>query len=158
MPTGAPFSRYTATVVPDWLDRQGRLGVGGYARIFEDATRAFFRHLDISQAYRERTNHAFFALEQHITIAQPLAVGDAIGCDTRLLALSAERLVCFHVLRHDGAAAATCETLFLHVDAARGRGAPMPDDLTRRLLAVQQVHARLPLPPEAGHGILSATD
>ena len=41
------------------------MNLGYYLLAFEDAARHLFTQLDVSEAYRKRTNHALFANDDH---------------------------------------------------------------------------------------------
>jgi acyl-CoA thioester hydrolase len=151
----APFREHTDVVRPEWVDYNGHMNIAYYALNFENATRCFFRRLDISQAYRERTNHAFFALESHTIFERDVVEGDPLAFTTQLLGVTARRLVCFHAMLHAerGFRAAVNEVVLAHVDLAMRRSVPMPEDVAARIGRVHELHARLPAPPEAGRGI-----
>ena len=155
MPIEAPFAGYTDIVRPEWTDRHGHLGIGACAYLFEEATRAFFRHLDISQAYRERTNCAFFALEEHFTFKREVASGDRLAFTSQILDWSPKRLVCLHVMAHAERdyAAAVHEVLYAHIDLTQRRSVPRPDALRNRLRPIFDIHAGLARPAEAGGAI-----
>jgi carnitine 3-dehydrogenase len=73
----------------------------------------------------------------------------------QLLDLDDKRLHIFHAMYHakSGDLLATGEQLLVHVNMQAGRAAPMPADLLQRLQAIQQAHAALPRPKQAGQAI-----
>src|SRR5687768_14463527 len=56
MDVGAAFCRYHAAVTPEGADYNGHMNVATFPVHFEEATRILFEELDISRAYKERTN------------------------------------------------------------------------------------------------------
>ncbi|HTO83394.1 MAG TPA: thioesterase family protein [Methylomirabilota bacterium] len=158
MPIEAPFAGYIDVVRPEWIDRHGHLGIGACAYVFEEAARAFFRHLDISQAYRERSNHAFFAVEGHFTFRRDLRAGDRVAFTSQILDWSPKRLLCLHAMADAGSdeTAAINEVLYAHVDLAQRRSVPLPATMLSRLRPIFERHAQLPRPAGAGAAIALA--
>jgi acyl-CoA thioester hydrolase len=93
-----------------------------------------------------------FAMETHVTYQAELYEGELLRVETQLLGVDAKRVHHFHrMLRaRDGALAATCEWMSLHVSLTERRSCPIPDDLATRLAAMLEAHASLPDPPEKG--------
>ena len=79
------FQQHEETVRADWIDYSGHMNFGYFLLSFENASSAFFRHLDLSQAHRERTNHALFAAETHLTFKREVKLGDRLRFTTQLL-------------------------------------------------------------------------
>jgi acyl-CoA thioester hydrolase len=155
MSMDAPFSDHTEAVRPEWIDYSGHMNIAYYGYVFEEAARAFFRHMDISREYRERTNHAFFALESHVIYQQEVLPQDVLQFTSQIIGLAPKRIHCFHAMfrGRGGPRAAINEVMYLHMDLAQRRSVPMPADAEARVRAVYDAHARLPAPPEAGRGI-----
>ena len=151
----ALFSGYRGTVTDDLADYNGHMNVGHFPLQFEEGTRFLFEHLDISQAYRERTNHAIFAIEQHLTYRRELRLGEEFSIFSQVLSV---RPRLFHVMNFmvrgsDHEVASTNEMLFVHVDLAARRAVPMPAEVEARLKRLWDAHRILPWPEEAGRGI-----
>lgn len=155
MSISAPFLGYTETVRPEWADRHGHLCIGRYAYLFEEAARALFRSLDISQAYRERTNHAYFSLEEHVTFEREVIVGDRLAFSSQFIAWTPKRAVCLHVMQDmtRGRRAAYSEAIYAHIDLARHRSVPLSADRQALLQPVIDAHLRLPRPSFCGRSI-----
>jgi acyl-CoA thioester hydrolase len=111
--------------------------------------------MDISREYRERSNHAFFALESHVIYEQEVLPEDVLHFTSRIIGLAPRRIHCFHAMSRGrgGPRAAINEVMYLHMDLAQRRSVPMPADAEARVRKVFEVHAQLPAPPEAGRGI-----
>ena len=150
-----PFQQHEESVLPQWIDYSGHLNVGYYLLPFENATRAFFRHLDLSQEYRERSNHAFFAAETHLTFEREVKLGDTLQFTTQLLGWSPKWINCLHCMIHkdEGYLAATNQLLFVHVDLETRKSAPMPQPQQQSLAQLMKAHGELPIPPQAGRAI-----
>lgn len=152
----APFSSYTEVVRPDWADRHGHLSVGRYAYLFEEAARAFFRSLDISQAYRERTNHAYFALEEHVAYEREAFIGDNLTFTSQFIAWTPKRLICLHAMhnRTRGSRSAFAEVIYAHISLRDHRSVPLSAEQQARLRPVLDTHLRLPRPLKSGRSIV----
>ena len=146
---------YETIVAPEWIDYSGHMNLGYYLLVFEDAARHFLTQLDVSEAYRGRTNHALFATETHIVFERELREGDPLRFESRILGATDKAIDGIHMMYHasEGYLAATNQVLYLHVDLARRRAAAFPADAMARVRAVADIHATLPRPPQAGRAI-----
>ncbi len=148
----APFSEFEKAVPPEWIDYNGHMNLAWYLHAFDLATDAFYDAFGIGWQYVRDTGNSVFAMETHITYQAELYEGELLRVETQLLGVDAKRVHHFHrMLRaSDGALAATCEWLGLHVSLAERRSCPIPDDLAARLADAMAAHGRLPDPPERG--------
>lgn len=151
----APIDRHREHVRPEWIDYNGHMNVAYYVLVFDHGTDVLFDALDIGAAYRARSNCSLFAMESHITYVAEVKEGDELRVTTQFLGHDDKRIHFFHRMFHarDGYLAATSELLGLHVDLARRRAAPFPQDVQHRLRAVSASHAKLLRPPELGRVI-----
>ena len=152
----APYTGYRDRVRPEWTDYSGHMNVAFYGYVFEEAARSFFGKLDISQAYRERSEHAFFALEAHMVFKRELLEGQALRFEAQILAFNGKRINVFYRMLNEAEKylAATQEVLYGHVDLVARRTVPVPPDVAARLAPVLEQHLALPRPPEAGRAIV----
>jgi acyl-CoA thioester hydrolase len=150
-----PFSEHSETVDPATCDYNGHMNVGYYLLAFENAARAFFRYVGLSQAYRERTNHALFASETHLTFEREVRAGERLRFSTQLLGATAKAIDVMHFMHHDegGQLAASNEVMYLHIELDSRRIVPFPDEARAHLRRIEAAHARLPHPPQAGRRI-----
>ncbi|HEX9770985.1 MAG TPA: thioesterase family protein [Kiloniellales bacterium] len=150
-----PFSEYRETVDPGACDYNGHMNVGYYLLAFENAARAFFRYVGLSQAYRERTNHALFVSETHLTFEREVRAGDPLRFATQLLGATAKAIDVMHFMYHadSGQLSATNEVMYLHVDLEGRRIVPFPAEARAHLRRIEAAHAHLPRPPQAGRRI-----
>lgn len=154
------FSEYETTVEPTMIDYSGHLNVGYYLLLFEDAARSFFQSVDLSQAYRERTGHALFAIEAHLTFEREVREGDRLRFETQLLGATDKAIDVVHFMRllPAGDLAATNEILYLHMNLASRRPASLPDERRAALVEMEKAHASLGTPPQAGRRIVLKRD
>ncbi len=155
MSDDAPYTGFRDYVRPEWTDYSGHMNIAYYGFAFEEAARAFFRSLDISEAYRERSDHSFFALETHTVFKRELLVEAPIRFEAQILAFTGKRIHVFYRMVHatENYLAATNETLYVHVDLEARRTVPVSPELERRLAPIVERHLRLPRPAEAGRAI-----
>ena len=150
--------RLTESVVrTEWVDYNGHMTDYRYLHVFGDATDALLRQIGIDDAYRAR-GQAPYTVETHIRYLAELHQGDAIHVTTQVLGADAKRMRLFHVLaRNDGKQAATCEQMFVHVDAKSAKASPFQPAPMAALQAIAKAHAALPQPDVAGRGIAMRT-
>ena len=74
---------------------------------------------------------------------------------TQLLSVDDKRVHLFHWLRRtrDDVVVATCEQIYLHVNSAAGKAAPMDMQVHSKLAAIHSTHAKLPLPEQKGRHV-----
>ena len=149
------FQQHEETVRADWIDYSGHMNFGYFLLPFENASSAFFRHLDLSQAHRERTNHALFAAETHLTFKREVKLGDRLRFTTQLLGWAPKWINCIHCMYHVGEnyLAATNQLLFVYVDLDKRRSAPLPDRQQATLTALFETHSKLKIPAQVGRAI-----
>ena len=149
------FAEHEEPVRSEWIDGNGHMNVGYYLLPFENATSAFCRHLDISKAYRERTNHAVFAAETHLTFEREVKEGDRLRFETRLLDWSVKWINLIHFMYNadQGYLAATNQLLFVHVSLETRRAVPMTPAHQEQLAVLLAEHGRMLPSPQAGRAI-----
>jgi acyl-CoA thioester hydrolase len=145
----------TLTPEPHMLDYNGHLNIAYYAILFEEAARTIFSRIDISRAYRERTDCAVFAAEVHTVFHREVSAGEAISFFYRVLDVAGSKIhgMFFMVKSGDHTLAAAQEILFLHVDLKHRKTVPIPELQTGRLTAMLERHRQKPEPPEKGRRV-----
>ena len=120
--------------------------------MFDFATDAWLDHLGIGKAAKDRLGIATFTLEAHFTYQREVLEGEALRFTTQLLAFDEKRIHYFHRMwrERDAVLSATNELVSLHVSQETRRAAPMSQEVTTRLAAIQEAHLVLEAPPEAG--------
>jgi carnitine 3-dehydrogenase len=148
----APLMLYRTTIPDQWLDYNGHMSEWCYLLLAGDAADAFFRYVGIDDAYRA-AGHSLYTAETHLHHLRESAAGDRLAVPLHLLDAGPKSLHILHSMRDEatGEPVATAEQLLVHVDMATGRVVPMPDDLRRRVDAVREAHAVLPVPAAVGH-------
>ncbi len=138
-------------VRPEWIDYNGHMTDSRYLQVFGDATDAVFRFAGIDDAYR-KAGHGLYTVETHMTHQAEARVNEQLYVASRLLAVDEKRVRLFHTLnrRRDGVQLGTCEQLYLHVDTAAGKVAPMAAAIRAKLASIHASQAAAPLPKEAG--------
>jgi carnitine 3-dehydrogenase len=146
-----PLRLLETRVRPEWIDYNGHMTDSRYLQLFGDATDALLRYAGVDDGYR-RSGHALYTVETHVTHQAQARSQEPLYVTTRVLEVDVKRVRLFHHLHRtrDDALIATAEQLYLHVDTAAGRSAPMEAAVHARLAAVQSAQARLPLPPGTG--------
>jgi acyl-CoA thioester hydrolase len=154
MPLPTPFVAHTATVLPEWIDRNGHLNLAYYIVIFDHATDALFDALGIGSRFTEVTGTSLFVVETHTTYERELKLGECVTVNALLLGADAKRLHFTHeMFRADGSRAASHELLALHVNMATRRSAPFSAESAARLSAAVASHAKLPRPTIVGRKV-----
>jgi acyl-CoA thioester hydrolase len=151
----APLDAYRDVVRPEWIDHNGHMNMGYYLVVFDFATDEFFRWVGLDADHRRRHAITTFCLEAHVTYHREVRSGDPLRFTTVLLGHDAKRLHYIHAMYHarEGYLASTNELMSLHVDLRTRRGAPMAEEITARLAAIQAAHAALPRPSQAGRHV-----
>ncbi len=152
-PHGAPFTAYRERVRPEWLDYNGHLNDASYAIVLTAAHELVLESLGLSADYRASHQASMFTVEAHLRYLAEVSAGQVLTAATTLVEADRKRLRLHSELYADGELAATGECLYLHVDTAAGRTAPLPDDRQARVDAMLAGHAGLPRPAHLGLGV-----
>jgi carnitine 3-dehydrogenase len=118
-----------------------------YLQVFGDATDALFRAVGVDDAYRE-SGRALYTVETHVTHKAEAAALEPLYVTTQILGLDDKRVHLLHSLyrRRDERLVATGEQLYLHVNRAAARAAPMDPALRGRLERFRVAHADIAQP------------
>jgi acyl-CoA thioester hydrolase len=149
----APFTSYREPVRPEWLDYNGHLNDASYAIVLSAAHELVLESLGLSADYRASHAASMFTVETHVRFLAECSEGQTLTAATLLVEADHKRLRLHSELYADGVLAATGESLYLHVDTAAGRTAPLPDDRQARVDAMLAAHADLPRPAHLGLGV-----
>ena len=150
-----PLDLHRETVRPDWVDYNGHMNVAYYVLVFDHATDTFLDEIGLDTAHREETGNSVFVAEAHVTYETEIMDGDKLRITTQVLDADAKRMHIFHRMYANGSGevAATNELMILGVDLATRRVAPMTDLVAANLNAMQNAHATLSHPHQAGRTI-----
>jgi acyl-CoA thioester hydrolase len=136
----APFTGYREQVRPEWLDYNGHLNDASYAIVLTSAHELLLEHLGLSAGYRERHQASMFTVEMHLHYLAEVTTGQTLTASTVVAEADHKRLRLRSELHADGTLAATGECLYLHVDTAAGRAAPLPPDRQAGVDAMLTAH------------------
>jgi acyl-CoA thioester hydrolase len=151
----APFDCYRGEVLPEWIDANNHMNLAYYIVLFDCATDALFDVIGIGRQYKDSTNNGTFAVEAHNLYERELLVGERVRISTLVLGVDDKRLHFAHEMFAvvSGQRAATQELMYVHVDLAKRRVVPFPDDVRARVVAAAAAHAHLPRPDWIGRRI-----
>lgn len=139
---GPPFAEYRCRVPQAFIDYNGHMNDAAYAQVLTDANEALLEALGMSIGYRERTGCSLYTVEMTIRFLREVGLDDELRAESLVVSHDAKR-VRLHttLLAADGAAVATGETLYLHVDTSAGGVRPIPADRAEVLGEVAAAHA-----------------
>ena len=151
----APLDTGGRTVPDEWIDYNGHMMDAYYFVAFTEATEALLDHVGLGAAYRAETGCGIYTAEGHLCFARSVGAGERLRYSSQLLGYDEKRLHVFHRMTQEpgGQEVATIELLFLHVDLAVQRVAPIPPAHRRAVVTLAAQHAALPVPAVAGRGI-----
>jgi carnitine 3-dehydrogenase len=149
-PAAEPLRLLETQVRPEWIDYNGHMTDWRYLQVFGDATDALLRYAGVDDAYR-RSGRALYTVESHVRHQAEARSQELLYVTSRVLEVDDKRVRLFHSLHRtrDDVLLATAQQLYLHVNTAAGKSAPLDAAVRARLAAVQAAQARLPLPPAA---------
>ena len=125
-------------VRPEWIDYNGHMTDSRYLQVFGDATDALFRYAGVDEAYR-RSGRALYTAESHLLHKAEARSQERLYVLSRVVEVDEKRVRLLHRMQRarDDALVATAEQLYLHVDTAAGKVAPMDAALRARLATLQ---------------------
>jgi carnitine 3-dehydrogenase len=134
----APLRLLETHVRPEWVDYNGHMTDSRYLQVFGDATDALFRLAGIDDAYR-RAGSAMYTAESHVIHKAEARAPERLYVTTRVLEVDDKRVRLAHSLHRtrDDALVASAEQLYLHVNSAAGKAAPMEPSVRSRLTELQ---------------------
>ena len=124
----AEFTAYREAVRPEWLDYNGHLNDSSYAVVLTLAHELLLDHLGLSATYRESHQASMFTVDLQLSYVAEVTAGQTLTAATHVVDADHKRLRLRSEIFADGVLAATGECLYLHVDTAAGRTAPLPAD------------------------------
>jgi acyl-CoA thioester hydrolase len=151
----APFCLHRETVRPEWIDYNGHMNVAYYILVFDHATDVVLDYVGLGANYRAASGCSVFVAEAHVTYDREVNAGDALRIASRVVAAEGKKFILYHEMfrADEGEVTATNEVLCVHVDLARRRGAPVPNDALERLKRIAEIHGRLPRAAGVGRAI-----
>lgn len=153
--TSRPIIEYQDVVRSEWIDSNGHMNLAYYVVVFDLATDALYKALDIGDAYREASGNSCFTAETHTIYEREVHLNDHLHIRTWLLGADRKRLHYFHEMFHadSNERSAVQELMALHIDMSVRRVAEFPPDKYAALQAAVKQYAPPTLPKGAGRKI-----
>jgi acyl-CoA thioester hydrolase len=150
-----PVIEYRDVVRPEWIDSNGHMNLAYYVVVFDFATDALYKALDIGDAYRDWSGNSCFTAETHTLYEREVHLGDKLLVRTWLLGADTKRLHYFHEMFHTESEerSAVQELMALHIDMSIRRVAPFPPQQYAALQEAVKQFAPATLPKDAGRRI-----
>ncbi len=151
---GKPLRLLDTVVRPEWVDYNRHMSDFRYSQVFGDAMDALFRRAGVDEAYRN-TGRMYYSVENHVKHLGEAKAGEPLYVTTQLLAVDDKRLHVFHRMHRgrDDKLIATAEQMYLHVDTAAAKAAPVDAAIRSKLESILRGHAGLSAPSEAGRPV-----
>ncbi len=151
-----PLTLFRTRVRKEWLDEFNHVNTAHYITICDHANWAFWNWINAPAGQPEaRNGHEYAVVASQVNYLDELAYGANIHVETQLLAHDAKRYILFHqVFKTDsGGLAATNEVKILGFNLEERRAEAWQPQVAQRLAQIDEVHARLTHPVQAGRGI-----
>ena len=150
-----PVIEHHDVVRPEWIDSNGHMNLAYYVVVFDFATDALYRALDIGDSYRNASGNSCFTAETHTLYEREVHLGDKLLVRTWLLGVDTKRLHYFHEMFHadSGERSAVQELMALHINMGVRRVAPYPPERYAALQQAVREYAPATLPKGAGRRI-----
>jgi carnitine 3-dehydrogenase len=141
---GKPLRLIETCVRPEWVDYNGHMTDSRYLQVFGDATDALFRMVGVDDAYRQ-SGRALYTVETHVTHSGEARALEPLYVTTQILGLDDKRVHLLHSLfrRRDERLVASGEQLYLHVNSAAAKAAPMDRAVHAKLEQIRVAHASI---------------
>jgi len=132
-----PLRVFESRVRPEWIDYNGHMTDSRYVQVFGDATDVLLRHVGVDDAFR-KAGRAFYTVESRVVHKAEARCGEDLYVVSRVAEVDDKRVRFAHAMhrKRDDALTATADQVYLHVDTAAGRAAPMDAALRARLAAL----------------------
>lgn len=141
---------HRATVLPEWIDRNGHFNAGYYMVLFDDAIGSWFDFCGMTTSYRQEHGVTTYTVESHTLYLRELMVGEEVEISGQLIEHDAKRVHTLLRMRRaeDQVLAATNEVLSLHIDRETRRNAPFGKAIIERLATIAGEQSVLAPPPQ----------
>ncbi|MCH2165160.1 MAG: thioesterase family protein [Marinovum sp.] len=139
-------SRYSTTVIPEWIDYNGHMQDCYYALIFSRAVDGFQDDIGVDATYRQTTGRTIYLLENHLFYLREVKVGAEVHVETQLIGHDSKRFHLYMTMFENGDLVSVCEVIELHVNQhPQPHAEPMPDAvlecLRTRLITDSEIDA-----------------
>ena len=146
---------YISCVLPEWVDEYGHMNVAYYVLACDQATYAFWEHVNDGRPLAERGGAEYAVVETHVNYLREVRGGDPLRIETQLLGCDAKRFSIFHTMYHaeEGYVAATNEVMSLGFNLNSRALMPFEPEIQQRLRALRDAHREFPTPKNAGRAV-----
>ncbi|GAA6210207.1 carnitine 3-dehydrogenase [Cognatishimia sp. WU-CL00825] len=143
-------------VIPQsWTDYNGHMNEAHYLEVSAQATDRFMEIIGADAAY-VTAGQSYFTVENHMQFLAELHAGDAIHVTTHVLKGDGKKMQLFHTLtKADGTAAATVETLLIHMDLKARKTSLPAAHVADNLANYARAHMNLPAPNRTKRNVAS---
>ncbi len=150
-----PIIEHHDQVRPEWIDSNNHMNLAYYVVVFDYATDALYRTLEIGDAYRQASGNSCFTAETHTLYEREVHLDDRLLVRTWLLGADTKRIHYLHEMFHaeSGDRSAVQELMALHIDMAVRRVRPFPSDQYAALRRAVSEYAPATPPNGAGRRI-----
>ncbi len=151
-----PLRLYETRVKPEWIDEYNHMNVAHYITVCDQATWAFWHHVNDDRQMDERDGHEYVILENHVNYIGEVALDEPVYVTTQLIACDDKRFILFHKLwkSEDDSLSATNEVKGLGFNLSERRIEAFIPEVQERLQTLLAEHEALGMPPQAGQGIV----
>ncbi|MGE0230175.1 MAG: acyl-CoA thioesterase [Flavobacteriaceae bacterium] len=139
-------------IAEDWIDYNGHLNTAWYHRLLDQGADEILEEIDLGPREIAERNKTIFTVEFHIHHQREVFVGSEVYSTLRIIDFDDKRMHYVQELRHadEDWVSAVGQTLVLHIDLARRKVEPWPDDIREKIVAMHARHAKLPPHPLVG--------
>lgn len=129
---------YRGAVYPWHCDHVGHMNVMWYVGKFDEATWNLFLQIGITPSYLREQQRGMAAVDQHIQYQRELHAGDLVSIRSTVLECGGKKIRFRHemVNNENGAVAAVCTLLGVHMDTALRKACPLPEAVVARALGL----------------------
>ena len=127
---------YDERVVPeDYIDENGHMNIGHYFRLTSHAVWHRVSELGMGADYIERRGMSFFTVEHRIAYLAELRLGQRFSVRAGVVDRAARAMhgAAYVVDEEGDRIACALEAIYVHIEMADRRAAPIPDDLAAAL-------------------------
>lgn len=151
----APLALYQTRIKPEWIDEFDHMNLAYYVLVCDQATYAFWEHLNDGRTLDERGGAEYAVVETHVNYLREVRLDDPVRVTTQVLGADSKRFHIFNTLSHagEGFVSATNEVMVLGFDLNERRVRPFKESVQARLDVLLTAHAPLPTPENAGRAI-----